>query len=70
MTMAVSTAVAEISRTLLIERTQSGLARARAEGKSLGRPSALTPEEQAAVLAKLVAGISISQVARMHNVAR
>lgn len=31
-------AVAEMERDLLIERTQSGLARAKAEGKKLGRP--------------------------------
>jgi len=32
-------AVAEMERDLLVERTQSGLARAKAEGKTLGRPS-------------------------------
>jgi len=30
--------VAEMERDLLVERTQSGLARAKAEGKTLGRP--------------------------------
>lgn len=33
-------AVAEFERDLLIERTQSGLKRAKAEGKKLGRPEA------------------------------
>lgn len=42
MTMGVLIAVAEFERDLLIERTQAGLARARVEGKVLGRPSALT----------------------------
>lgn len=41
MTMQVLGAVAEFERDLLIERTQSGLARAKAEGKKLGRPEAL-----------------------------
>lgn len=38
MTMSVIASVAEFERDLLIERTQSGLARAKAQGKSLGRP--------------------------------
>lgn len=40
MTMQVIAAVAEFERDLLIERTQAGLARAKAEGKKLGRPEA------------------------------
>jgi len=38
--------VAEGERGRLIERTKAGLERARAMGKKLGRPSALTPEAQ------------------------
>ena len=41
MTMAVVTAVAEFERDLLIERTQQGLERAKAQGKKLGRPKAV-----------------------------
>lgn len=40
MTMQVLGAVAEFERDLLIERTQAGLARAKAIGKKLGRPEA------------------------------
>ncbi|MGG7647932.1 recombinase family protein [Pseudomonas sp. ES4] len=40
MTMQVLGAVAEFERDLLIERTQQGLIRAKAEGKKLGRPDA------------------------------
>ena len=40
MTMQVLGAVAEFERDLLIERTQSGLQRAKSEGKKLGRPEA------------------------------
>jgi putative DNA-invertase from lambdoid prophage Rac len=40
MTMQVLGAVAEFERDLLIERTQAGLKRAKAEGKKLGRPEA------------------------------
>ena len=41
MTMQVLGAVAEFERDLLIERTQSGLQRAKSEGKKLGRPEAV-----------------------------
>ena len=39
--MGVIATVAEFERDLLIERTQSGLARAKSEGKTLGRPKGL-----------------------------
>ncbi|MCE0461274.1 recombinase family protein [Pseudomonas uvaldensis] len=41
MTMQVLGAVAEFERDLLVERTQQGLKRAKAEGKKLGRPVAV-----------------------------
>ncbi|ENT5105944.1 recombinase family protein [Pseudomonas aeruginosa] len=40
MTLQVIAAVAEFERDLLVERTQSGLERAKAQGKKLGRPQA------------------------------
>ncbi len=43
MTMQVIAAVAEFERDLLIERTQSGIRRARAQGKRLGRPVPVKP---------------------------
>src|SRR3954447_373364 len=42
LTMGVINAVAEFERDLLVERTQAGLSRAKAEGKRLGRPLSLT----------------------------
>src|SRR5690606_31510666 len=42
MTMGVIAAVAEFERDLLVERTRSGLARAKASGTALGRPQALS----------------------------
>ena len=42
LTMGVINAVAEFERDLLVERTQAGLSRAKAEGKRLGRPASLT----------------------------
>src|SRR3546814_1521391 len=49
LTMGVINAVAEFERDLLIERTQAGLRRARAEGKAIGRPASLTTDERAEV---------------------
>ena len=70
LTMGVINAVAEFERDLLVERTQAGLARARAEGRRIGRPMSLTPEQRAEVLRRLQAGESISAVARALGTSR
>lgn len=70
MTMGVITAVAEFERDLLIERTQSGLRRAKAEGKTLGRPASLSDEQQATIRSKRLAGISLGALAREYDVSR
>ncbi len=70
MTMSVIAAVAEFERDLLIERTQSGLDRARAAGKTLGRPSALTGEQQAAIRASRAQGVSLGALATKYGVSR
>lgn len=53
--MQVIAAVAEFERDLLIERTQSGIIRAKTAGKQFGRPPALNIEERSAVLERLAA---------------
>ena len=63
-------AVSEMERDLIIERTIAGLARARAEGKRLGRPKSTTDKTAAAIRAELGAGASISKVARTFGVSR
>lgn len=70
MTMSVIAAVAEFERDLLIERTQAGLSRARSEGKTLGRPTALTGEQQAAILSGRLAGQSLGVLAKVYGVSR
>ncbi len=70
MTMNVLNAVAQFERDLLIERTQSGLKRAKSEGKSLGRPSTLSDIQKLDVHTDLVAGISISAIARKFATSR
>lgn len=79
MTMQVLSAVAEFERDLLIERTQSGLERAKAQGKALGRPKAVQTTldvqsakalglSQSAVAAQL--GLGIATVKRHWNIGR
>ena len=70
MTMQVVNAVAEFERDLLIERTQAGLSRAKAGGKSLGRPKSLSPEESKEVLKMLNQGQSVAGVARQLGTSR
>lgn len=70
MTMGVLPAVAEFERDLLIERTQAGLLRAKAEGKALGRPSALSKEQQETVKARRAVGVSLGVLAKEFGVSR
>lgn len=63
-------AVAEMERDILIERTNAGLARARKEGKLLGRPKVTDDSKAAAIRNQLDAGVSVSQVARDHGISR
>lgn len=70
MTMGVIAAVAEFERDLLVERTQSGLARAKAEGKALGRPRALTQAQAQEALNRLAAGEAVAAVARALKTSR
>lgn len=70
MTMQVLAAVAEFERDLLIERTQAGISRARDEGKTFGRPSALNGSQQREAASLLARGISVAQVARQFKTSR
>ena len=63
-------AVASMERDLLIERTQAGLMRAKAEGKKLGRPSKTTQEQKAEIVLRKKNGESISHLARIFGVSR
>ncbi|WP_032697997.1 recombinase family protein [Raoultella planticola] len=70
MTMQVISVVAEFERDLLLERTHSGIAQAKAAGKRFGRPPALNEEQHQAVIIRLNAGDSISAVARQFETTR
>lgn len=68
--MGVLSSMAEFERDLIIERTQAGLARAKAEGIKLGRKSALSPQEQQKVREAIAEGVSVSQLARDFGTSR
>jgi putative DNA-invertase from lambdoid prophage Rac len=63
-------AVAQFERDLLIERTQAGLQRAKADGTRLGRPATLDAAQQHAVRAALAGGASVSGLARQYQTSR
>lgn len=63
-------AVADFERALIVERTQAGLARARAEGTKLGRPAKTTEADRTAIRGRLAGGESVSEVARKYAVSR
>ena len=70
MTMGVIAAVAEFERDLLIERTQAGLALAKASGKPVGRPQSLDKGQMTIVRQKLSEGHSVASVAREFGTSR
>jgi putative DNA-invertase from lambdoid prophage Rac len=70
MTMGVINSVAQSERDLLIERTQSGLKRAKAAGEVFGRPPTLTGAQRTAVQKQLAAGASISALAKRYETSR
>lgn len=70
MTMAVIAAVAEFERDLLVERTQAGLSRAKAQGKKLGRPASLNLEQQEEVRRRRARGESLGSLGKEFGVSR
>ncbi len=70
LTMNVINAVAQFERDLLRERTQIGIAAARAKGKRIGRPRALSAKAEEDARTALAAGESISMIAKRLAVSR
>lgn len=63
-------AVAQFERELIVERTHAGLKVAKAKGKTLGRPKALTVDDKAAIIDAMKDGATISGLARKYRVSR
>ena len=70
MTMSVIAAVAEFERDLLIERTNAGLTRAKAEGRKLGRPASISDSQQIVILRRRTEGVSLGVLAAEFKVTR
>ena len=68
--LAMLAAVAEMERDLIVERTQAGLARAKANGKTLGRPSKTTLEQRKAMIQGYANKQSVSALAKLYGVSR
>ena len=64
-------AVADFERELIVERTQAGQARARAEGKHMGRPAKTTAQQREEIRKALAGGdITVAAMARQYRVSR
>lgn len=63
-------AVAEFERSLIRERQREGIAAAKAQGRKLGAPAKLNPEQIEAIRAKLAAGASKKAIAQEYGISR
>ena len=63
-------AVAAMERDLLIERTQAGLARAKNQGKTLGRPHKTTEQQRSQIIEMRKSGQSVSALSRIFDISR
>ncbi len=70
MTMGLIAVIAEFERDLLVDRTQSGLARAKAQGKVLGRPRSVDAQATKLVLERLECGETVAALAREFGTSR
>lgn len=53
-----------------MERTNAGIARAKAEGKHMGRPATFTPEQAREVRERLAGGATVASLAREYKTTR
>lgn len=68
--VSVLSSIAAFERDLLIERTQAGLERAKAQGKKLGRKRKVADEQRLEIIQGVEDGVSISELARRYKVSR
>ena len=59
--------LAEFERALIAERVKAGMARAKAQGKHVGRPR-IPAEKEAAIRRELLAGRSLQSTIKAHGV--
>jgi len=61
-------AIAELERSLIVERVKAGMRRAKLEGRQIGRSRLDVNREQ--IVHDRRAGMSLTQVARKHGISR
>ena len=61
-------AIAELERSLIVERVRAGMRRAKLEGRSIGRPALQLDRD--AILQDRRRGQSLGQIARTHRISR
>jgi DNA invertase Pin-like site-specific DNA recombinase len=61
-------AIAELERSLVVERVKSGMRRARLEGRQIGRARLDVDRQQ--VIQDRRSGMSLTQVAKKHGISR
>jgi DNA invertase Pin-like site-specific DNA recombinase len=66
--MTIISAIAELERSLVVERVKSGMRRAKLEGRQIGRARLDINREQ--VVCDRRAGMSLTQVAKRHSISR
>lgn len=66
--LAVLGGLADVERDLIRTRTAEGRARAKARGQHMGRPPALTPQQQAEARQRRAEGTTLKELARSYNV--
>ncbi len=59
---------AAVERNLIRTRTAEGRSRAKARGKHMGRPPALTPEQQGEARRRRAEGATLKELAQSYNV--
>lgn len=68
--IAVLGGLADVERDLIRTRTAEGRSRAKARGQRMGRPPALTPEQQAEARKRRAEGATLKELAQSYNVGR
>ena len=68
--LAVLGGLADVERDLIRTRTAEGRSRAKARGQHMGRPLALTPQQQAEARQRRADGATLKELAESYNVGR
>lgn len=69
-TLRILATVADFERERIVERTKVGGIRAKAEGKHMGRPSKISPEQRQQILERLAVGDRVEALAEEFEVSR